>query len=111
MGITDDFTMMFPDQVGFRLQTTRAVRWINPQTMKLTNLVLHPMAVMDCTLSNANYMNLSEDEAYFECQRLFEKIHQNAGEVVLLWHNTSVTPDSYHRSLYPKLLNILTKKK
>lgn len=110
IGITDDFTMMFPDQVGFRLQTTRAVRWINPKTMQLTHLVLHPMAVMDCTLSNANYMNLSEDEAYFECQRLFEKIYQNAGEVVLLWHNTSVTQEGYHRSLYPKLLNILTDK-
>ncbi len=105
--ISDDFTMMFPDQVGFRLQTTRAVRWINPQTMELTNLVLHPLTVMDCTLSNPQYMNLSEDEAYFECQRLFEKIHQNAGEVVLLWHNTIITDDGYHRSLYPKLLSLL----
>ena len=108
--ISDDFTMMFPDQVGFRLQTTRAVRWINPQTMALTNLVLHPLTVMDCTLSNPQYMNLSEDEAYFECQRLFEKIHQNAGEVVLLWHNTIITDDGYHRSLYPKLLSLLTEK-
>lgn len=108
MGVTDDFTMLFPDQVGFRLQTTRAVRWINPKTMSLTPLTLHPMTVMDCTLSNANYMNLTEDEAYFECQRLFEKVHQNSGEVVLLWHNTIVTNEGgYHRSLYPKLLNLL----
>jgi hypothetical protein len=110
IGITDDFTMMFPDQVGFRLQTTRPVRWINPKTMQLTNLVLHPMTVMDCTLSNSQYMNLSEDEAYFECQRLFEKVYQYAGEVVLLWHNTIIADDGYHRSLYPKLLNILTEK-
>ena len=107
MGVTDDFTMMFPDQVGFRLQTTRPVRWINPKTMTLTDLVLHPLTVMDCTLSNPQYMNLSEDEAYFECQRLFEKIHQNAGEVVILWHNTIVTNAGYHRALYPKLLDIL----
>ena len=107
MGVTDDFTMMFPDQVGFRLQTTRPVRWINPKTMILTHLTLHPLTVMDCTLSNTNYMNLNEDEAYFECQRLFEKIHQNAGEVVLLWHNTIITDDGYHRSLYPKLLSLL----
>ena len=106
-GIKDDFTMMFPDQVGFRLQTTRAVRWINPKTMQLTDLVLHPLTVMDCTLSNTNYMNLSEDEAYFECQRLFEKVHQNAGEIVLLWHNTNPTGNIYHRSLYPKLLALL----
>ena len=110
VGVTDDFTMMFPDQVGFRLQTTRPVRWINPKTMQLTDLVLHPLTVMDCTLSNSNYMNLSEDEAYFECQRLFEKIHQNAGEVVILWHNTIITDAGYHRSLYPKLLNLLIEK-
>ena len=107
MGVTDDYTMMFPDQVGFRLQTTRPVRWINPKTMTLTDLILHPLTVMDCTLSNANYMNLNEDEAYFECQRLFEKIHQNAGEIVLLWHNTIITDNGYHRALYPKLLNLL----
>ena len=110
VGVTDDFTMMFPDQVGFRLQTTRPVRWINPKTMQLTDLVLHPLTVMDCTLSNSNYMNLNEDEAYFECQRLFEKVHQNAGEVVILWHNTIITDDGYHRSLYPKLLNLLIEK-
>ena len=107
VGVTDDFTMMFPDQVGFRLQTTRPVRWINPKTMTLTDLVLHPLTVMDCTLSNPQYMNLSEDEAYFECQRLLEKIHQNAGEVVLLWHNTTPAGNTYHRSLYPKLLEIV----
>ena len=106
-GIRDDFTMLFPDQVGFRLQTTRPVRWINPKTMQLTDLLLHPLTVMDCTLSNTNYMHLSEDEAYFECQRLFEKIHQNAGEIVLLWHNTNPTGNIYHRSLYPKLLALL----
>ena len=110
MGVTDDFTMMFPDQVGFRLQTTRPVRWINPKTMQLTDLVLHPLTVMDCTLSNTNYMNLNEDEAYFECQRLFEKIHQNAGEIVLLWHNTTPTGNTYHHSLYPKLLAMLIDK-
>lgn len=107
VGVTDDFTMMFPDQVGFRLQTTRPVRWINPKTMQITDLVLHPLTVMDCTLSNSNYMNLSEDEAYFECQRLFEKMHQNAGEVVLLWHNTTPAGNTYHRSLYPKLLEVI----
>ncbi len=110
MGVTDDFTMMFPDQVGFRLQTTRPVRWINPKTMILTNLTLHPLTVMDCTLSNSNYMNLSEDEAYFECQRLFEKVHQNSGEVVILWHNTTPTGNIYHHSLYPKLLAMLIDK-
>jgi hypothetical protein len=107
MGVKNDFTMMFADQAGFRLQTTRAVRWINPMTWQLTELTLHPLTVMDCTLSHMHYMGLSEDEAYFECQRLFEKIHQNAGEVVLLWHNTIINNETYHKSLYPKVLELL----
>lgn len=107
MGVTDDYTMMFADHIGFRLQTTRPVRWINPKTMQLTELTLHPLTVMDCTLSNSQYMNLNEDEAYFACQRLFEKVYQNAGELVLLWHNTIVAEEGYHRWLYPKLLNLL----
>lgn len=107
MGVTDDYTMMFADQAGFRLQTTRAVRWINPMTWHLTELTLHPLTIMDCTLSHAHYMGLSEDEAYFECQRLFEKVHQNAGELVLLWHNTSIDDETYHRNLYEKLIELL----
>ena len=107
MGVKHDFTMMFADHAGFRLQTTRAVRWVNPETWQLTELTLHPLTVMDCTLSHAHYMGLTEDEAYFECQRLFEKVHQNAGEVVLLWHNTSIDKQGYHRSLYEKLIEML----
>ncbi|MBQ7996189.1 MAG: hypothetical protein IJ249_00800 [Paludibacteraceae bacterium] len=106
-GYTDDFTMGFADQAGFRLQTTRAVRWINPKTMQLTPLTLHPLTVMDCTLSNDNYMHLSEDEAYFLCERLIDKVRLHHGDLCLLWHNSIFTGDTYHRSLYPKILALL----
>ena len=113
-GITDDFTMAFPDQAGFRLQTSRPVRWINPKTYTLTPLTLHPLTVMDCTLSNTNYMNLqTEDEAYFFCEQLFDKVRQYAGDITLLWHNSIFKSNTtnhnnestnYHTTLYPKLL-------
>lgn len=106
-GITDDFTIGFADKAGFRLQTTRAVRWINPKTMQLTNLILHPLTVMDCTLSNTNYMNLDEEEAFYYCQQLFDKVRMHHGELVLLWHNSIFTNDNYHRRLYPKILSII----
>ena len=106
-GITDDFTMGFADEAGFRLQTTRAVRWINPQTMRLTSLTLHPLTVMDGTLSNADYMNLNEDEAYFLCERLFSKVQMHHGDLCLLWHNSIFAETPYHRSLYPKLLQLI----
>jgi len=104
-GFTDDYTMGFADEVGFRLQTSRPIRWINPQTMQLTSLTLHPLLVMDCTLDQ--YMHLTEDEAYFLCERLFEKVKMHHGELCLLWHNSAFTEESYHTSLYPKLLKLI----
>lgn len=106
-GYTDDFTMGFADQAGFRLQTSRAIRWINPKTMQLTKLTLHPLLVMDNTLSQSNYMNLTEDEAYFLCERLIDKVRMHHGDLCLLWHNNTLTPDTYHRSLYEKVISLI----
>ena len=106
-GFTDDFTMGFADEAGFRLQTTRAIRFINPVSLRVTNLTLHPLTVMDCTLSNENYMNLSEDEAYFLCERLIAKVKMHHGDLCLLWHNNILTKGTYHKSLYSKLLELL----
>ena len=106
-GYTDDFTMGFPDQAGFRLQTSRAVRWINPYTYKLTSLTMHPLLVMDNTLSQENYMHLTEDEAYFLCERLISKVKMHHGELCLLWHNSNINDTTYHRSLYEKVINCI----
>lgn len=108
-GYTDDFTMGFADSVGFRLQTTRPVRWINPMTYELTSLTLHPLTVMDCTLSNDNYMHLTEDEAYFLCERLIDKVRLHHGDLCLLWHNSIINDETYHKSLYPQILSYIAK--
>ena len=107
-GFTDDFTMGFADQAGFRLQTSRAVQWINPQTMQLTSLTMHPLIIMDCTLSNDDYMNLTEDEAYFLCERLISKVRMHHGDLCLLWHNSIMIDSLYHRSLYRKILSLIS---
>lgn len=107
LGYTDDFTMGFPDRAGFRLQTTRPVRWIDPEQMKLTGLMLHPLMIMDTTLSEEKYMHLTEDEAYFLCQQIIDKVRMHHGELNLLWHNSNINNQSYHRSLYPKVLAML----
>lgn len=107
LGYTDDFTMGFADEPGFRLQTTRAVRWINPYTYSVSGLTLHPLVLMDTTLSDERYMRLNEEEAWFTCQQLIERIRQNHGEVVLLWHNSNFIHPQYHKSLYAKIIDSL----
>lgn len=107
-GITDDYTMGWADHVGFRMGTTRPVRWINPTTMRLTDLTLHPQSLMDCTLSNAQYMHIqSEEEAYDTCLEVIQQVRQYGGELVLLWHNNNVEGQTYHRHLYQSIIEYL----
>ncbi len=106
-GITDDYTMGFADYAGFRLGTCRAVHWINPTTQAVTNLTMHPLTVMDCTLSNTNYMNLTEEHAFNHCKELIDTTHKYAGELTLLWHNSTFGTKSYHDRLYPTLIHYL----
>lgn len=108
-GITDDFTMGYADIVGFRLGTCRPVKWINPFSQKVTSLTLHPLTVMDCTLDDENYMDLSEEEARKVICKMLDVIRDFHGEVVLLWHNSTVTiaGNGYQRKLYEKTIEML----
>lgn len=109
-GITDDFTMGYADVAGFRLGTCRPVQWIDPVKREITPLILHPLTVMECTLDNAAYMGIRDEETAFSVVRtLLEGIHTHGGEAVLLWHSPSVfpSPGSYQKSLYERTLELL----
>lgn len=115
-GITNDFTMGYADVAGFRLGTSRHVRRIDPATSSLTGLILHPLILMDCTLSDKKYMNMTFDEAQIHCLELIERIKESGGELVLLWHNNLVTDSPkltrsvpWLRPLYANLIEYLTK--
>lgn len=107
--ITDDYTMGYADIAGFRLGTSRAVRYINPASKHISSsLTLHPLTVMDGTLDDPRYMNLDEDKALRYCMKLAETTRKMNGELTLLWHNTSATSESgYLKNLYSKILYLL----
>ena len=42
--------MGYADCIGFRLSTCRSVKWIDPMTFDVHDLVLHPLSVMDSTI-------------------------------------------------------------
>ena len=113
-GITDDFTMGYADVAGFRLGTTRPVRRIDPYTGIVNSLKLHSITVMDCTLNEQKYMDMTRQEAEIYCLDLIDKVKEMNGELVLLWHNNLVTDNPqltrtvpWLRSLYSKLIEHL----
>jgi hypothetical protein len=43
-------------------------------------------------------MNLSEDEAYFLCERIIDKVKMHRGDLCLLWHNSNPTNNPWHKT-------------
>jgi hypothetical protein len=111
IGITDDYTMGYADVAGFRLGTSKPVRFVNPVTKRLNSLMLHPLMIMDSTLQKEKYMNLSYEEAEKYCNKLIDNIKEVNGELALLWHNTAffIKNDLFMHKLYLNILTYLTK--
>lgn len=108
-GIYDDFTVGYADCAGFRLSTCRPVHYINVQTKEVSNLFLHPLLIMDCSLSDSRYMNLNENEAFDHAKLLIDSVKKYNGDLVFLWHNHmfSETEKYNHRELYCKILKYI----
>lgn len=108
-GITDDFTMGYPDIIGFRLGTSRAVRWIDPLKIRMTSLTLHPLTAMDRTLDSKQYMGIENiSDAFKEVKYMIDISKKYNGEITLLWHSNSIyRNESYQRDLYIKVINYL----
>ena len=107
IGITDDYTMGYPDRAGFRLGTCRPVRFINPANCKLSDIVMHPLVIMDRSLESKQYMNLDYGQAYGLCKQLHAEGCKYGGEFIMLWHNNSVSEldKTYLKKLYENILS------
>jgi hypothetical protein len=103
-GIRDDFSFAYADVAGFRLGTSRPIRWFDPLECRLTEVTLHPLTVMDCTLDRADYMHLSYEEARSICFSLSDQVKRHNGELVLLWHNTELTEERQQHGVYQRRL-------
>lgn len=110
-GIRDDYSMGFADIAGFRLATSRPVRFIMPNSGTLTNLKLHPLTLMDVTLMDRKYMNLTPGEAFDYASTLLREVAKHHGELNILFHNNllarEVSPE-YSR-LYRDILRAIVK--
>lgn len=91
-GIRHDFSMGYSDVSGFRLGTCRPVRFINPNTRSLTDLVMHPLTIMDISLSEPEAMGFDEEDAYRYSIELIETVRRHGGELNLSWRNDYFSP-------------------
>ena len=84
-GITEDYTMGFASQVGFRAGIASSVLWYDLSKEETTSLRIFPFAVMDATLYY--YQKLSAEQAFFKTKKLIDEVKKVNGYFQFLAHN------------------------
>jgi hypothetical protein len=87
-GITEDYTMGYSSQPGFRAGICTPYYFYDLKKEKTTNLLIVPFQVMDGTLRH--YLKLSPDEAFTKIEKIMAEVKNVGGTFVSIWHNETV---------------------
>lgn len=88
VGFTNDYSLGYADQIGFRAGIARPFTWFNLKENRPSTLKLHPISYMDGTLNE--YMELNIDEAVKMVKMLKSEVQTYGGNFVALWHNETI---------------------
>jgi hypothetical protein len=91
-GITEDYSMCYHDEPGFRAGIARPYMFYDLLAEKQTSLKIVPFQVMDVTLYQ--YKNLDPASSKDLIQNLLGEVRKVGGLFVSLWHNTSLLETS-----------------
>ncbi|MBT8229023.1 MAG: polysaccharide deacetylase family protein [Bacteroidia bacterium] len=86
-GIENDYSMGYPETIGFRAGTSLPFNWYDLENEECTSLVVHPFQLMDVSLKN--YMGLDPEEAIEEARKIIDNVKKVNGECTIIWHNSS----------------------
>ena len=87
-GITRDYSLGFAEAPGFRSGTCHAYPWYDLEKEEKTELMLHPLPLMDVSLFQ--YLKLPPKKAASLSNSLMEETRKYGGEFVSLWHNNTL---------------------
>jgi hypothetical protein len=87
-GISEDYSMGYPDEPGFRAGIARPYCFYDVAEDKQTNLKIFPFQVMDATMYQ--YMKLDPVASGELILKLISETKKAGGLFVSIWHNTSL---------------------
>jgi len=87
-GISEDYSMGYPDEPGFRSGIARPYFFYNLSEDILTNLKIIPFQVMDGTLFD--YKKLDPEKSKEVILKTITETRKVGGLFVSIWHNTSL---------------------
>lgn len=86
-GITDDYTMIYASQSGFRTGLCVPYKWFDLKKNEATDLTLHTSVIMEGTLRD--YNKLSSELAKSKTIELLNEVKKCGGEFISIFHNDS----------------------
>lgn len=89
VGITDDYTMGYASELGFRAGICTTYPFFDLIEGTETSLMIHPFQVMDGTLNQ--YLKLSPNTAFSRVIDLHEEVKKVKGTFITLFHNDSLS--------------------
>lgn len=105
LDITDDYTMGYASQPGFRAGIADTFYFYDLDADAATRLRVHPFAFMEGTL--ADYLKLSKEDALANMKALVDEVKKVDGTFISLWHNESLS-DQQHwagwRTVYEEMV-------
>ena len=104
MDIKRDWTLGFPQTMGFRSGTCNTYSLINPKTFEDSKILENNLNIMDFTLNSDVYMGAEKKEFLIRKIKNLGDITRNFnGSINLLWHNHDVAWEK-EKLFYEKIL-------
>ncbi len=91
-GITDDYTMIYASQCGFRTGLCMPYKWFDLERNEQTSLTIHTSVIMEGTLRD--YNKLSSKNALNTSLQLLAEVKKHGGEFISIFHNDSFTKNN-----------------
>ncbi len=88
LDISDDYTMGFASQAGFRAGIASTFLFYDLENDMVTNLRVHPFALMDGTMRD--YLNLNVEESLAVAKQLVDEVKAVGGTFIYLTHNETL---------------------
>lgn len=111
LGIENDFSMGYPDHVGFRAGTSSSFNFYNLEKEEESTIRITPFCVMDRTLKD--YLKLDQILAFELIRELINEVQKYGGKFVPIWHNESFSGKGEWKNwdqLYLRMLKELNHK-
>ena len=110
LDISDDYTMGFASQAGFRAGIADSFRFYDLENDMVTNLRVHPFALMDGTMRD--YLNLDLEASYALTTQLIDEVKAVGGTFIYLTHNETLGGEQRWvgwPEMYRRMLEYITK--